>query len=344
MDHNDIRHKLSEYLDGSVTAEEKSLIEEHLKTCAPCSDALQELRKTVEHIKSVEEVEPPAWMTQKIMANVRAEAEEKKGLFRRLFSPLSVKLPVEAVAVLFLAVTAYYLYQNINPAEKYAKAPSEKSEAAKPASPMLSPQPEPKIRREPAAPAAKAPQAPEYKALDMKMEYEKPAPPVPTGKIEAPGPAPAKPAEQPLPAKREEAAGKRTAESQAGASSATQEQASAQALRPETKLGSDAIERRAVKAKSLEKAGLVISLMVKDVEAAAGEVERLITKLGGSITMKEDLEAKKTFGVAIDVQKLQELRSNLKLIGEVRDDAVEPALHDKRVELKIEIVASSTQP
>ena len=70
MDHNDIRHKLSEYIDGSVTAEEKSYIEEHLKTCSACSDALHELQKTVEHIKTVEEVEPPAWMTQKIMANV----------------------------------------------------------------------------------------------------------------------------------------------------------------------------------------------------------------------------------------------------------------------------------
>ncbi len=115
MDHNDIRHKLSEYLDGSVTAEEKSSIEEHLKTCSACSDALHELQKTVEHIKSVEEVEPPAWMTQKIMANVRAAEEERKGLFRRLFHPLSVKLPIQAVAVLFLAVTAFYIYQNMSP-------------------------------------------------------------------------------------------------------------------------------------------------------------------------------------------------------------------------------------
>ena len=46
MDHNDMRHRLSEYLDGSVTADEKSSIEEHLKTCSACSDALHELQKT----------------------------------------------------------------------------------------------------------------------------------------------------------------------------------------------------------------------------------------------------------------------------------------------------------
>jgi hypothetical protein len=339
MDHNDIRHKLSEYIDGSVTAEEKSSLEEHLKTCATCSDALRELRKTVEHIKSVEEVEPPAWMTQNIMADVRAEAEEKEGLFRRLFYPFSVKLPVQAVAVLFLAVTAYYIYQNITPAEKYAEAPSEKTEAAKPAPPLLSPQPEPMIRREPAEGAARAPQTPEYKALDMKQEYEKPAPPVPMDKIEASGPAAAKPAEQSLPAKREEAAGKRTAEPQAGAPAVMQEQASGKALRQEPKLKSDAGGQRALKAMSLEKAGPVISVTVKDVEAAAGEVERIITKLGGSITTKEDLETKKTFRVAIDGQKLEELRSKLKSIGEVKGDTAAPASQDKRVELKIDIVA-----
>ena len=78
-------------------------------------------------------------MTQKIMANVRAAEEERKGLFRRLFHPLSVKLPIQAIAVLFLAVTAYYIYQNMHPTAKYTEAPTEKFEAAKPALPGLSP-------------------------------------------------------------------------------------------------------------------------------------------------------------------------------------------------------------
>ena len=81
MEHEDIRHRLSEYLDRSVTAEEAAAIEAHLKTCQQCKDALHELQKTLEHIKSVEEIEPPAWMTQKIMTTVRAEAE--RNLARR---------------------------------------------------------------------------------------------------------------------------------------------------------------------------------------------------------------------------------------------------------------------
>jgi hypothetical protein len=281
-------------------------------------------------------------MTQKIMANVRAEAEEKKGLFQRFLFPLSVKLPIQTVAVLFLAVTAFYIYRNIQPVP--SEAPMQEHAATKDIPQAAAPSKEQTISPEQPGRSKKAPQSPEYKSLDMKYEYEKPAPPVPMDKIGESGPAPVKPAEQPLLAKREEAAGKRTAEPQAGAPSAMQEQASGKALRPEPKLRADAGEQRAVKAKSLDKTGPVISVMVKDIEAAAGEIERLITKLGGSITAKENLETKKTFRVAIDVQKLRELRDKLKLIGEVRDGTVAPGPHEEQVELKIEIAASSAQP
>jgi len=178
MDHNDIRHKLSEYIDAAVSPQERTAIEEHLKTCTVCSDALAELRKTIEQVKQIEEVEAPAWMTRKIMANVRAEAEEKKGLFRRLFYPLAVKLPIQAVGVLFLTVTAYYIFTSQQPADKYAEAPvgrlakqiapAEVQDTAKGKAPEVS------AERE-----KKPSQGPGYKSLDMKYSYEKPASPVP---------------------------------------------------------------------------------------------------------------------------------------------------------------------
>ena len=113
--------KLSEYIDGTVTSRRTPIIEEHLKICEKCSEARRELQKTVEHVHAIEDIEPPAWMTQKIMAKVRAEAEEKKTIFKRLFFPLAAKLPVQAVAVLFLTVTAYYVYQDKSPADRYAE-------------------------------------------------------------------------------------------------------------------------------------------------------------------------------------------------------------------------------
>ncbi len=182
MNHNDIRHKLSDYLDGAIPAKEKAEIEEHLKACEKCSDALAELRKTIEQVRQVEEVEPPAWMTQKIMASVRAEAE-KKSIFHRLFYPLAVKLPIQAVAVLFMAVTAFYIYESVHPAMKFAEAPMEQAPAPAPTRPEPSTAGSEKDKfgkvGDSLHRSKQAPQSPGYRSLDMKLEYEKPSPPVP---------------------------------------------------------------------------------------------------------------------------------------------------------------------
>jgi hypothetical protein len=215
MEHNTIRHMLSEYLDGSVAAQTKAEIEEHLKTCPECKNALDELRKTIEQVKSIEQIDPPVWMTQKIMAKVRAEAEEKKGLFQRLFFPLSLKLPIQAVAVAFLTVTVFYMYRGTQPTENFSEVPlPSKQELAsrKEVPPAPAAKSESKKADESLLQPKQVPQTPEYKSLDMKQEYEAPAAPVLKGKLEES--APAKPAEQPAPAKNEMMMEKRAAATQ----------------------------------------------------------------------------------------------------------------------------------
>ncbi|MGE5173689.1 MAG: DUF2275 domain-containing protein [Betaproteobacteria bacterium] len=221
MEHNEIRHKLSEYIDGSITVGEITEIEEHLKTCTACRDALRELHKTLEHIKTVEEVDPPAWMTQKIMAKVRGAEAEQKSFLRKLFFPLSVKIPIQAVAVLFLAAGAFYIYRSTQPAYGPSEVPVKEFEAKREAAPVPAESGEKTITKGASQSAKRVPQSPEYKALDMKQEYERPAPPVPMAKLDAH--APAKPAE---PAKNEkEAVLERRAAPQAAAPSMMQERA-----------------------------------------------------------------------------------------------------------------------
>jgi hypothetical protein len=191
MKHEEIRHKLSGYIDESITPEERAAIEEHLKTCTECSEALRELRKTIEHIQKIEEVESPAWMTQKIMAKVREEQEAEGSIWQRVFVPLFTKFPIQAVAVLFLAVTAYYIYQGINPSRKYTEGPIEPF-AKKEAPSVGRIQEESKAVRGAAPEQKQAPQKPGYKSLDMRYSYEKPAAPVPAEGTIASGQAPAK--------------------------------------------------------------------------------------------------------------------------------------------------------
>ncbi len=210
MDHNAIRHKLSEYIDDALAPDEKAALEEHLETCRQCSDALAELRKTIEHVRRIEEVEPPAWMKQKIMAAVRGEAEKHRSIFDIVSDALLVKFPVKAVAVVFLAVIVLYMYRDISPKKFSETTPAADITASKEAAPA--PQAKNIEPGRESSRARQAPQSPEYKALDMKGEYEKPAPPQLADKL-----ASAKPAEERMLAKKEAPEEKRAASPQAAA-------------------------------------------------------------------------------------------------------------------------------
>ncbi len=341
MEHNDIRHRLSEYIDRSVTSEERAAIEAHLKTCTQCSEALSELRKTIEHIKTVEEIDPPAWMTQKIMATVRAEVGEKKSLFQRLFYPLAVKIPIQAIAVLFLAVTGYYIYQNVQPAERITEAPSQEFAAKKPVPSTDTARDKLAKADRPALRSKQFPQTPAYKSLDMKQEYEKPPLPTSQDQATAPPPAPAVPAipaDQPMLAKKDVDSLKAAA-SQARAPAAVSEQATGSAQQAEKKTKSAAPIGRALNAAPADTVGSVISVRVNDIDASVRELEQSVKQLGGSIQKKDLPNAKKVYEISIDAQKLQQLKEKLKRIGAVRDEAGQPVSKDGQIVLRIEFEA-----
>ena len=334
MEHNIIRHKLSDFIDNAVSATEKAEIEAHLKSCTICSGALEELRKTVEQVRQIEEVEPPTWMTQKIMAKVRVEAEVKKSWYQQFFFPIAVKLPIQAVAVLFLAITAYYVYQNINPIEKYSEAPLAKFEAAKPAAPMLSPAPEPKMQGESALPK-KVPQAPQYKALDMKLEYGKPAPPAPLARAGAPAPAASsapvieakkdavlgKQAFAPRPVAPAEMQGK--AERSAGFVVAREAQPSERAFR--------------TKAKSAiaETSGIRLSLSVTDIVAADKKVASIVRELKGVVIRKETNVDTRILVVSVDAKILGTLQEKLGKLGTLKEKEIPSASSQGLLQVEI---------
>ena len=106
----EIENNLSLYLDDSLSDADKQAVEEHLKSCPRCTKALIQLSKTQTLVNDLTEVEPPAWFKQKIMAKVREKAE-KKSLVQKLFYPLRIKIPVQILATVFIAVLAVYIYR-----------------------------------------------------------------------------------------------------------------------------------------------------------------------------------------------------------------------------------------
>jgi hypothetical protein len=140
----DVEHNLPAYLEDALSPQEKSLVEEHLATCPQCKKALAHLEKTGMLLKEMEEVEPPPWFTQKIMSQVRKETKQKESLFRRLFYPLHIKIPIQALATVLIAVIAFQIYRVGEPEMQVVVPPPsavfESGKIQAPATPQKSPE------------------------------------------------------------------------------------------------------------------------------------------------------------------------------------------------------------
>lgn len=71
------------------------------------------LKQTVKHLSNVKEVEPPHWMSTRIMARIREEGRKKT-------FPFSTGMPwfstlIKVVPVLFLVVIGFLVYRSIEP-------------------------------------------------------------------------------------------------------------------------------------------------------------------------------------------------------------------------------------
>jgi hypothetical protein len=330
-----IREKLSEYVDEILSPQEKVTMDEHLKSCRECATALAELKKTIEHAKNLEAVEPPAWMTQKIMARVRAEARPGKGLFQKLFYPLYIKLPVGAIATVAIALTTLYIFRTIEPEIKLAKAPTEE------AAPLPSQGEEQPWQREP--------------------ETEKALPMSPQGRYDEKKAVPPKPSEQPIPSREPEFARDRleapkATEPMKQAELSQEKRATAPAsgkdvstpsvgaLAKEEEKREPAPAAPRMKAMAVEKKEATqVIVHVKNVELAQKEIEKHIAELGGKVVKKESYENKNILTAEMDSEKFKEFFGRVKSVGQVQEKGIDFENAKGLVGVRIEIVGKPEQ-
>lgn len=307
MECNNIKQKLSGYLEDALSQEERVQFEDHLKSCAGCRADLADLRKTVEHIKGLEEVEPPAWMSQKIMARVREEGRRKKGILQRLFYPLHLKLPLEAVAAVLVVGLAIYVYRDINPEVKLARTPTVET------SPKVLPREI--IKEDKIGPFKKS----EEKNIPQEVTIapEKAAKEPAQGKSEAKDKMESAVPKAPEPQRQSQFVYE---EQRAAPTPATEAARSmAGAIRQEAKR--EAVQAapglKALAEKKTE--SMILIIKVSELESAGKEIEKNVVALGGKITKRQSLEEKKTLVAEIESNKLSELIEKLKSIGEVKE-------------------------
>jgi hypothetical protein len=115
---SEIENRLPAYLEDLLSPEERKSIAGHLASCPRCSRAFADLKKAEELVRGLGEVEPPPFFEQRIMSRVREEAGQKQGILRKFFYPLRIKIPIQALATLLVAVLVFYVYQKSEPEMK----------------------------------------------------------------------------------------------------------------------------------------------------------------------------------------------------------------------------------
>jgi len=111
--HADIQRRLPAYCERDLEPAERQLVDNHLTACPSCRAELADLQTALRLIRSTPEVDPPPWMTAHIMARIREQQAGKRSWLQRLFFPLHIKLPIEAVALLVVCVGGFYLSRSV---------------------------------------------------------------------------------------------------------------------------------------------------------------------------------------------------------------------------------------
>jgi hypothetical protein len=114
--HDDIRKLLSAYSaysGGDLEPAGRLRVEKHCAECAECRAELADLQTALRLIRATPEVEPPPWLATRVMARVREQQLNKQSWLQRIFFPLHIKLPLEAMALLLVCVSGYYMARNV---------------------------------------------------------------------------------------------------------------------------------------------------------------------------------------------------------------------------------------
>ena len=120
MSCKEIKELLPAYLEKLVSGKEEDAISEHLARCPDCKALLEDMERANALVQTLEDVEPPPFLAQRIMADVKRlqqEKEEKAGFWKKIFYPLHIKMPIQALATVLIVVLAVQVYRTMEPAQ-----------------------------------------------------------------------------------------------------------------------------------------------------------------------------------------------------------------------------------
>ena len=110
MNCQEVQLQVSGYLEKSLDAIRMKSIETHLVSCPSCRAETHGLSDCIRQIADLPLLEPPAGFAQRVMAHAR-EIEIEPRRWQWLFTAFKLTVPIQAAAVVLVAVLAVLLYQ-----------------------------------------------------------------------------------------------------------------------------------------------------------------------------------------------------------------------------------------
>jgi hypothetical protein len=127
----DCRETFSAYADEALAAEGRAAVEQHMAGCAECRREWQRFLATVDLLRAVPRERAPAGFVDRVLAATRPLPWYRR-LARALLVPWTVKLPLEAAAIVMVAGLAVLVLQRL-PEPAYFSAVREAPPAPPPA-------------------------------------------------------------------------------------------------------------------------------------------------------------------------------------------------------------------
>lgn len=315
----DAREWLSDLLDDALEPDRRVEVQAHLASCAECRVELDRLRATVAALRGLDPARAPAGFVDRVVQRMYPVPWYRR-VGAWLFLPLSIKLPLEAAAVVVIASLAMLVWERTPELHRAARL-----ESAIPSAPSTAPvEPTAQVASKMSAPPvatsqpAKPPRARSEarpRSSPAAVVAEAPSPPRESAAATPPAPEPK--------AERLEARAEREARDEpalkpppptapsAPAASAPAGQSDRGEIRPRS--AAQTVRRLLAPAPaSLEFAG---RLIVRDRDVATGAIANLLTGLGGQETGRREDDADTVLDVQIPEARYDDFIRGLNRLG-----------------------------
>lgn len=110
MEHNEVKKKITAFIDGEINEDEKGQILSHIGQCAECKEEHETLLKNDLYLQNGAELEPSVYFNAKLDKKIEAEGDRKPVFWLERLIPVPIVMALLVLLISGMLVTAPVLY------------------------------------------------------------------------------------------------------------------------------------------------------------------------------------------------------------------------------------------